>query len=120
MTKIAKTENLNKQLAEHTPLPWIEDGWAEYDRVAKLWVFSLRVSGLPIVKCYGDSAEKAEANARLIVKAVNNHEKLVEALNLIAETCGVVNYSSHNQMREAIESAMSIAEELLATLKKAE
>lgn len=41
-----------------------------------------------------------------------NH--LVEALQNIIETCGTVNFSSHNQMKEAINGAMELAENSLA------
>lgn len=114
---------VQSQPAEHTPLPWNAlQKHPVYNTETK--TSSIQIYGKPdnrlICEAEGSTLEEAEANATLIVKAVNNHEKLVEALKLIAETCGVVNYSSHNQMREAIESAMSIAEELLATLKQVE
>lgn len=38
----------------------------------------------------------------------------IKALKEIAELCGVVNFSSHTQMREAIESSQGIAEEVLS------
>jgi len=38
---------------------------------------------------------------------------MYRALKKIIETCGAVNFSSHNQMREAIEGAMAEAEEAI-------
>jgi len=39
------------------------------------------------------------------------------ALKNIIELCGAVNFSSHNQMREAVEGALTIAEEALELIK---
>lgn len=43
---------------------------------------------------------------------------MYRALKNIIETCGAVNFSSHNQMREAIEAAMAEAEQAIEMVKK--
>lgn len=43
-----------------------------------------------------------------------NASVLKEALKNIAELCGVVNFSSHNQMKEAVNGAMELAEAALS------
>ncbi len=58
---------------EHSPLPWTtDDDWPIMDcnnnRVADL---------------YGKSITMATANARLIVRAANNHEKLMAAIKAV-------------------------------------
>ena len=63
---------------KHTPLPWFEHGWESRDDA----VFVRSVGGVLVARvCYIGGTEPAEANAALIVKAVNNHERLVAALN---------------------------------------
>lgn len=43
---------------------------------------------------------------------------MYRALKKIIEACGGVNFSSHNQMREAIETAMAEAEQALELVQK--
>lgn len=44
------------------------------------------------------------------VKAMTASVDMLEALNQINELCGTVNFSSHNQMREAIEGAVELSQ----------
>ena len=43
---------------------------------------------------------------------------MFRALRNIIEACGAVNFSSHKQMREAIESAMAEAEDAIELMRK--
>lgn len=55
----------------HTPLRWVQgqDGTSV-----------ISASGHDVAKCYGDTIEEAKANAVFIVRACNNHQRLVKAL----------------------------------------
>jgi len=78
-------------MSKHTPLPWnlareidgLHAGW-------KTWVIG---NGIGIAVCNNQTRssnfracqKEAEANAELIVTAVNNHNKLSESLKLVVE-----------------------------------
>lgn len=87
-------------MAEYTPTPWIVDGTSVYyldwdgssyegkgkyyrQQLTNRFWFSVQGSSKRISK------EELEANAALIVRAVNSHEELVEALEYIIklDTC---------------------------------
>ena len=65
----------------HTPTPWIVSDHA--GRAARGWIKSV-CKGFPermVAQALGqETVEERESNAAFIVKAVNNHQKLVEAL----------------------------------------
>lgn len=72
------------------------------------WMFS----------AYGSTKEEAEANAALIVKAVNNHEKLVEALRSTIEQYEHI--LLHDPSYKTVHSTRAALEEVKAALKEAE
>ena len=65
----------------HTPTPWQYDQ-ANSDK--SFWIVTDKKTWLPrIAHVPNYEGMPNEANAAFIVKAVNNHEKLVEALRLV-------------------------------------
>ncbi len=84
---------------KHTPLPWtIEESQRVINghnhtlfQISSDYGADEEWSGTGVAVCMvpdedktTETIEMAKANAELIVRAVNNHEKLVEALELIA------------------------------------
>jgi len=75
-------------MSEHTPTPWrVEDGtdliWGACnpdDRSSYGMGYSIVEGKAPGWKPYKPSMEEREANAAFIVKAVNSHDALVEAI----------------------------------------
>lgn len=65
-----------------TKRPWkISERRTRQDQKDKIfWYTNVIKGGIRIAKVSGIGKENAEANAKLIVKAVNNHERLVKAL----------------------------------------
>lgn len=74
-------------------------GWRIYEESAKpeavvdpvyynnnqgAWYAEIHFPGIPLCLVHGYTEQEAEANARLIVRAVNNHDKLLLALRRIA------------------------------------
>jgi hypothetical protein len=67
-------------MAEHTPTPWYAD---EDSREGMEWNIHIVQHDNPNNRvCFMTSDGPSEANAAFIVKAVNNHDKLVEALDI--------------------------------------
>ena len=62
-------------MSEHTPIPWSVDDFG--DQIAV-------VSGDRIIACMGFKEALDEANFAFIVKAVNNHKRLVEFVKEIS------------------------------------
>jgi len=77
----------------HTPTPWrVEQESTQIWNVIDEQDQTTYALGYPIVTCRtspcsswakGPNVDEGEANAAFIVKAVNSHEKLVEALRLV-------------------------------------
>lgn len=77
--------------AKHTPTPWMyrqpEAGPLTPLGERENWPFHIDRQGTPgktdwgvlICKCWGHVTESAEANAKLIVRAVNSHAQLLAA-----------------------------------------
>jgi len=74
-------------MSKHTPLPWvIRKGDVEAKKrpgmtIAAIIESSVFGSG----HCYSTTEKERRANAQLIVTAVNNHAKLVEALRELVD-----------------------------------
>jgi hypothetical protein len=66
-------------LSEHTPTPW------QYQERSDAYTHIIRSGDRFIAQLTQDSKGRAEADARLIVKAVNAHEILVKALTDILD-----------------------------------
>lgn len=65
-----------------------------------------------------DSNELLRQNLPTIQHYEAKIKRLEEAFQEIENACGCVNFSSHNQMREAIEATMAIAENALSVADK--
>jgi hypothetical protein len=87
---------------EHTPTPWIsrEDGdanhWALLTADGKKWVISFLHNGEAM-------PEKQRANVALIIRAVNAHDQLIEALKLCRALS--VSYPQRAQIDAALQAA---------------
>lgn len=101
-----------------TPRPWAitERHATQNVRDPMFWEKDVIKGGIRVAKCAGFGKNEAEANAQLIVKAVNSHEKLVEALK-IAEWMITTNQEYRplqknteymEEIREALKSAGEI------------
>ena len=89
-------------MPEHTPLPWIREGRTIYalnEQGTNRFYCHVQPGGGPGM----DSMEVQEANAALIVRAVNGHEELVEALEEI------LTYASLDNIRQKAEKALARA-----------
>lgn len=53
--------------------------------VGQRWIGNGTSGILGIARVYGDDNAQADANAALIVKAVNNHQRLIDAVQKIAD-----------------------------------
>jgi hypothetical protein len=94
---------------EHSPLPWstgqLDNGRADY-------IFA---SGQAIADCeFSSNGMVNEANAAMIVRAVNAHAQIVAALTQIA----AIENKDFGPDWEEIEEARAIAEKALASLKE--
>lgn len=63
-----------KTQVQHTPTPWLK---------AELGVVRNEVDNYLVARCIGDTDQEADANAAFIVRAVNSHEAMLEALKLV-------------------------------------
>lgn len=77
--------NETNEQTQHSPLPWYLDGAHVYSPRSET---NLRQP--PVAICnnthgLGEAGETDRANAQYIVKAVNNHQALVDALDACAE-----------------------------------
>lgn len=92
---------------KHTPTPW---------QLAKTAAGKVKIAdknGFSIANLTGNVLAENEANAALIVTAVNNHEKLVECLSELLKT--TVNHNGIYRS-DAQQAAIDNAADLLTTL----
>lgn len=75
---IAANERL--RTAHHTPLPWKAERGSHQTRDPQFWQCPVVHGGLRVANVAGTSKEEAEANAAFIVRAVNNHQRLINQL----------------------------------------
>lgn len=69
---------------KHSPLPW--EITPEPFAIDELWfVFINDADGKPIARIKGHSREEAQANAALIVRAVNNLPEVIHLLDIVKE-----------------------------------
>lgn len=104
-------------MSKHTPTPWLKPCEDEVGVISKAddQSYGMRV---PILTCY---SANAEADADLIVKAVNFHDRLVEALREVAAT---LDWQCHGRCRGfgdgpilSSSAAVEKARALLAEIK---
>lgn len=101
-------------MTEHTPTPWNASNQYLYG--------GLLESPLPIASgkkewatdTGGPCHQEAVANAAFIVKAVNNHEALVKALEEIAEGKGRFSRDQFEHARNTIDDMKELARDALA------
>lgn len=83
------TENSSTKQAQHTPTPWHRNIPPAYKYPT---IFAGRNTHVARVVCESDTTEaEQEANADFIVRAVNSHAALVDALEYVRATlmaCG--------------------------------
>jgi len=65
---------------KYSPLPW--QNYREHPEGEAVYIDDAREREVAVLYCAG-TPEKARANAALIVRAVNNHDRLLAALQLI-------------------------------------
>jgi len=69
--------------AKHTALPWRVDlVYETHNHPTRYWEVSIRSGEEIVAYAAGATQEEAEANAALIVRAVNCHDELVRSLGL--------------------------------------
>ena len=91
---------------QHTPTPWIADDFPKEILIRAedgSFIMAMRKSLYPSEKI---------ANANIIVKAVNNHDKLVEALESIVITINSHTYPLGQKGVKVIEEAKQLLTEL--------
>lgn len=101
----------------HTELPWTTSGWDTKHNAATIWARSF---GSPIAAaCYMGGTAQAEANAALIVKAVNMHERLLIALKGLDEASELIrNAWDQEDAYRIFEQAQQNARALLAEARE--
>ena len=76
---------------KHTPTPWrVEVGTTLIWGGCNPDDSTTRGMGVPVAKCHVIGVEDGEANAALIVRAVNSHAALTEAVRVLSEALGNV------------------------------
>lgn len=101
----------------------IADAGATYNKCGKLpselmeerdkWIEAFQKTSL----MHNDMCSTASKLKNDYDKAMEQNRELIEALAKIRFFCDTVNFSSHNQMREAIESSLETSEEILTKLE---
>lgn len=92
---------------KHTPGPWALD---EYKSVVDEKGQTVLANGFSMVMSYGEDQKVAKANAAHIVKCVNMHDELVEALKLADGFLANKGYPADDPLvRGAINSALAKA-----------
>ncbi len=111
-------------MTEHTPTPWrVEEGtdliWGACDPddlTSRGMGYSIVEGKPPHWKPYKPSRDEREANAAFIVKAVNNHEALVQALQALVDQVNDyerVNNLAPNPGRTECWDSVAIAKQVL-------
>jgi len=89
MEMIAKEDTMTDKLSNATPRPWIKAtaNFTTKEGVIATAVFSIGNHNDEEPRpadAYGATSEQAQANAELIVKAVNQHDELVDGMARLA------------------------------------
>lgn len=100
-------------MSEHTPLPW------QIKRGATMGVI-VNQDGEQVAAALSDavkSSDERDANAELIVRAVNNHDALVKALRDLVAACNTYDDTPDSTLNAArYVNAQERAGKLLAAL----
>jgi hypothetical protein len=98
-----------------TPRPWAAD---PDEREGYEWNIHIVEAADPHMRiAFTSNGPGSEANAALIVKAVNNHDALVRALEEIAEGVGRYSHNAFEHACNTIEDMKQIALDALARLE---
>ena len=99
---------MNPKPAEHTPTPWIR----RESKSDVIWI----EDGNGRVVMHNSSVKDPEdqANAAFIVRAVNAHEELVEALREIAKGAGPYSQDQLEHATNTIQAMKDLANEAIA------
>ncbi len=99
---------------QHTPTPWTLEAIKDGDEISS---FSIQMGGVEIASVSNMDAEPVNAdNAALIVKAVNSHGALLDALRLAdscfrAMECSEAYKKPDNNTGRVIRAALALASE---------
>ncbi len=97
-------QRIDANKAQHSPLPWSADKWAT----------GYTVSATDHSVCHLQDCNNDEANARLIVRAVNHADKLAEALRDIADygrSYGITDADAVEAIRNKARHALAAYDE---------
>ncbi len=108
---------------EHTPIPWEIHAWADGHNSVRICQpdHSTERGCLPVAEAeiLGRDREEAEANAAFIVRAVNNHAKLLKALEaLLKNHCGLVDSGDCGFWNVEEEAEVILARAVIEEAKK--
>jgi hypothetical protein len=101
-------EDVTKSSGKWTPIPWTVEKWA--DKRDDKGISIRAVGGVHIANMVTQLDDKEAANARFIVRAVNCHEELLEAVRPFAnyacelregETCDCHNCAARAAIKKA-------------------
>lgn len=103
---------------QHTAIPWEPTGNGEPVKNIKDPIFyklGIKHGGIRVAEAHGIGEEEAKANAAFIVKAVNSHDELVEALKSVLDTI-----ESYNQVKNVFNLNSAQWKKAKQALKNAE
>ena len=98
-------------MAEHTPTPWMVTSWDDRTTISPVNEDAVIATLWPFMRAHGDLPH--EANAAFIVKAVNMHEELVDALKACRRQ---MQNDWHDKPRIGMEAECEMADAVLAKL----
>jgi hypothetical protein len=117
-----KTNSIPTTTPAHSPLPWSAQSAKEWSQSGRhddeRW--TVHLNGMPLIAVVEQYRGEAEHNAKLIVRAVNHHAQLVEALE---ETTGALKearrYLTDQRIYEETGAVQLKARAVLASVKEA-
>lgn len=107
---------------KHTATPWNIDGGTNNKGDLYIWKTGEYYGGdHGIATIHGEIQEGAKANAELIVKAVNCHDQLLEALHgLLPLGYKALNSTAHADQYETSKAALLNAEAAIKAVERTE
>ncbi len=108
-----KSDNSTIDLSKHTKGEWFAVNYAGFWNIKNTPYYDIEID---LLNAEDVGEQEAEANAALIVKAVNNHFALVEALKDCLDIIGETNAAGFSKESKPI-SAYFKAKQLIEQLK---